>query len=97
LIRPELDHRAMALFFGGTIDKTLLEYPQNTVPSKTCNTPYISETALRSVKLNRKILPPQHIVVNLFSDYPVPGKEYLHHPSPQRQQNHARLADQSYT
>ena len=32
--------------------------------------PYISEIAFRSVKFNRKILPPQHIVVNLFSDYP---------------------------
>jgi hypothetical protein len=49
--------------------------------SKTWNMPYISETALRSVKFNRKILPPQHIVVNPFSAYPVSEKEYVHKSS----------------
>jgi len=40
--------------------------------------PYISEIAFTFLDLNRKILPPQHIVVNLVSDYPVTEKEYLH-------------------
>ena len=48
------------------------------MPSKICNMPYISETTLTFLDLNLKILPPQHIVVNLFSDYPVTEKEYVH-------------------
>ena len=39
--------------------------------------PYISEIAFTFLDLNRKILPPQHIVVNLASDYPVTEKEYV--------------------
>ena len=54
------------------------EYTQKTVPSKTCNTPYISETALTFLNLIRKILPPQHIVVNPFSDYPTACQPYVH-------------------
>ena len=48
------------------------------MPSKTCNTPYIFEIALTFLNLSRKILPPQHIVVNLVPDYPVTEKEYVH-------------------
>jgi len=40
--------------------------------------PYISEIAFTFLDLNRKILPPQHIVVNSVSAYPVTEKEYLH-------------------
>jgi len=43
--------------------------------------PYISETALRSVKLNREILPPQHIVVNPFSGFPTACQPFVHKPS----------------
>ena len=48
---------------------------------KNLHMPYISETALRSLKFNRKTLPPQHIVVNTVSDYPVTKKEYVHYHS----------------
>ena len=41
--------------------------------------PYISETALRSVKLNQKILTQQHMGVNQFTAYPVTEKEYVHY------------------
>ena len=43
--------------------------PKVLAPSKTCNMPYISETAPRFLNLNHRILPPQHIVVNAFPDY----------------------------
>ena len=36
--------------------------------------PYISEIAFTFLNLSRKILPPQHIGVNPFSDYPVAKK-----------------------
>jgi hypothetical protein len=52
-------------------------YHKEFMSSKTCNIPYISETALRSVKFIRKILPPQHIGVNPFSTYPVSEKEFV--------------------
>ena len=55
------------------------KYHKELTPSKTCNTPYISETALRTVKFSRKILPPQHVVANPFSDYPTACQPYVHY------------------
>ena len=53
------------------------EYPQNTVPPKTCDILYISENTLTFLNLIRKILPPQHIVVNPFPDYPTACQPYI--------------------
>ena len=41
----------------------------------------MSEIALTFLKLNRKILPPQHIVVNKYSDCPVARKDNVHKSS----------------
>ena len=41
--------------------------------------PYMSETTLTFLNLSRKSLPPQYVGVNPFSDYSVPGKEYVHY------------------
>jgi len=51
-----------------------IQYHKGFTPLKTCNMPYISENPLTFLKLNWKILPPQHIVVNPFPDYSVTGK-----------------------
>jgi hypothetical protein len=37
--------------------------------------PYVSEATLTFLNLSRKILPPQHIEVNPFSDYPAVKKK----------------------
>ena len=42
--------------------------------------PYISEIAFMFLNLSRKILPPQHIVGNPFSDYPDAKKDNVHKP-----------------
>ena len=54
-----------------------MEYIKYLAPSKTCNMPYISVTALTFLDLNHKILPPQHIVVNPFPDYPIACQPYI--------------------
>jgi len=54
-------------------------------PSKICNKPYISDTALTFLNLTGRILPPQHIVANVFSDYPFQKNSTCktqHHTSP---------------
>ena len=43
--------------------------------------PYISENTLTFLDLNRRILPPQHMGVNKFSDYPVARKDNVHKSS----------------
>ena len=57
--------------------------------------PYISVSVLRFQIFNRKILPPQHMGVKPFSDYPVAAEGYLHDPAPQWRHNRARLTEQS--
>ena len=64
---------------------------------KTCDMPYISVSVLRFQIFNRKILPPQHMGVKPFSDYPVAAEGYLHDPAPQWRHNRARLTEQSFT
>jgi len=60
------------------------EYLKILYMSKTWNMPYVFVSALRSLNLSRKSLPPQHIGVNPFSAYPVAGKDFVHcvpHPT----------------
>ena len=62
-------------------------------PSKICNKPYISDTALTSLNLTGRILPPQHIVVNVFSDYPFQKNSTRMNPAWHIPRHYARVGD----
>ena len=69
--------------------------PKVLAPSKTCNMPYISVTALRILNSNQKILPPQHIVVNTFPDYPFQKNSTCIKLNPDNKAKKLRLATQT--
>ena len=66
-------------------------------PSKICNKPYISDTALTFLNLTGRILPPQHIVANVFSDYPFQKNSTFINLNPSHHPFRSRLPDVTFT
>ena len=65
-----------SIFRGRSLLTYIEIYPKEFTLSKTFDTPYISQPALQILNPPLGFLPPQHIGLVQFADYPVPEKGY---------------------